>query len=139
MTNNPYSKIKNNSILTASPQELTLMLYDGAIKFANQSKAAIENKEYESAHNLNLRVQAIIEEFRSTLDMRYEVSEGLDMLYEYIESRLIDANIGKDIAILDEVVDLLRDLRNTWKEAMQLAKQPSSVQQATVQMVQQAL
>lgn len=139
MTNNPYNKIKNNAILTASPQELTLMLYDGAIKFANQSKAAIENKDYENAHNLNLRVQAIIEEFRSTLNMNYEVSEGLDMLYEYIESRLIDANIGKDIAILDEVVDLLRDLRNTWKEAMQLAKQPSSAQQATVQMVQQAL
>lgn len=139
MTNNPYNKIKNNSILTASPQELTLMLYDGAIKFANQSKVAIENKEYENAHNLNLRVQAIVEEFRATLDMKYEVSEGLDMLYEYMAERLIDANIAKDTKVLDEVVDLLRDLRNTWKEAMQLAKQPNNSQQATVQMMQQAL
>lgn len=124
MTNNPYAKIKQNSIMTASPQELTLMLYDGAIKFGNQAVQAIENGEIEKAHNMIIRVQNIIEEFRSTLDMQYEVAESLDLMYDYIYRRLFDANISKDNTILTEAVDLIRELRNTWKEAMVLAKNP---------------
>lgn len=124
MTNNPYAKIKQNSIMTASPQELTLMLYDGAIKFGNQAVQAIENGEIEKAHNMIIRVQNIIGEFRSTLDMQYEVAQSLDLMYDYIYRRLFDANISKDNTILTEAVDLIRELRNTWKEAMVLAKNP---------------
>lgn len=109
--------------MTASPQELTLMLYDGAIKFTNQAKAAIEENDSQKAHALILRVENIITEFRATLDMTYKISESFEMMYEYIYRRLIDANIKKDNNILDEVLGLLRELRDTWKEAMKLAKQ----------------
>ena len=122
MTNNPYAKIKQNSIMTASPQELTMMLYDGALKFGNQAKVAMENGDVEKTHNLIVRVQAIISEFQATLDMSYDVSEGMALMYDYIQRRLIDANIKKDPEILEEALGFVREMRNTWKEAMQIAK-----------------
>lgn len=124
MTNNPYAKIKSNSILTASPQELTLMLYDGAIKFGNQAKLAMEMGDIQSAHNLVVRVQDIIDEFQVTLDKSYEVSEGMALMYDYIGRRLAESNSKKDPEILEEAISFIRELRNTWKEAMQLVKQP---------------
>ena len=126
MTNNPYAKIKQNSIMTASPQELTMMLYDGALKFGNQAKVAMENGDVEKTHNLIGRVQAIIEEFQATLDMSYDVSEGMALMYDYIQRRLIDANIKKDPEILEEALGFVREMRNTWKEAMQIAKGSST-------------
>ena len=122
MTNNPYAKIKQNSILTASPQELTMMLYDGAVKFGNQSKMAMLEGDMEKAHNLNMRVQAIIQEFQLTLDMKYDVSEGMALMYDYILRRLRDANVAKDPEILEEALGFIRELRDTWREAMKLAK-----------------
>ncbi len=122
MTNNPYAKIKQNSIMTASPQELTLMLYDGAIKFGNQAAIAIENKDMQNAHNFNIRVQNIIYELQSTLDMKYEVAENLDLMYNYIIQKLIEANITKTKEPLEEAIGFIREIRNTWKEAMQIAK-----------------
>lgn len=130
MTNNPYTKMKQTSVMTASPQELTLMLYDGAIKFGNQAIGAIENNEIEKAHNFIIRVQDIIEEFRLTLNMDYDIAENLDLMYDYIYRRLLEANITKNKDIIGEVVDLIRELRNTWKEAMQLAKLPNTTFQA---------
>lgn len=123
MTNNPYAKIKANSINTASPQELTLMLYDGAIKFGNQAKLAIEKEDNEKANNFIIRVEAIIAELQSTLDFDYEVSDGLYLMYDYIQRKLIDANLNKNIEDLDEALGFIRELRDTWKQAMQLAKQ----------------
>jgi len=108
--------------MTASPQELTLMLYDGAVKFGNQAKIAIVEGDMQKAHNLNLRVQAIITEFQSTLDMKYEVSEGMELMYDYINRRLVEANISKDPEILEEALSFIREMRSTWKEAMQIAK-----------------
>lgn len=127
MTNNPYTKIKNNAIMTASPQELTLMLYDGAIKFGNQAKKAITDGDIEKANNLILRVQAIIEEFQTTLDMKYDVSEGMALMYDFIMRRLIEANSMKDVEILEEALYFVREMRNTWKDAMQIAKGVQSV------------
>lgn len=128
MTNNPYAKIKQNSIMTASPQELTLMLYDGAIKFGNQAIVAIENKDMDNAHQYNIRVQDIIFELQATLDFKYEVAENLNLMYDYIVRKLVEANISKETEPLTEAVDFIRELRNTWKEAIQLAKsQPSAV------------
>lgn len=128
MTKNPYAKIKQNSILTASPQELTLMLYNGAIKFGNQAIIAIENKDYEKAHNSIIRVEDIIQEFQATLDMEYDVANSFAIMYDYIYRRLLEANINKDIEILEEVLGYLRELRDTWKEAMRIVKQPKQVQ-----------
>ncbi|NMA84631.1 MAG: flagellar export chaperone FliS [Epulopiscium sp.] len=120
--NNPYQTYRNNAILTATKEELTLMLYDGALKFCNQNIKALEDKDFEAAHVLNMRVQDIIQEFQLSLDDQYEISESFVLLYDYLYRRTVEGNIQKDKEIMEEVRGLLKELRDTWKEAMQLAK-----------------
>ena len=117
-TQNPYEQYQKNKILTASPAEVTLMLYEGAIKFCNIAIMAIENKEIEKAHNNIKKTQRIIEEFRNTLDRKYPVSQDFDRIYVYLLQRLYVANIKKDKEVLEEVNTHLRSLRDTWKEVM---------------------
>ncbi|MBE5939362.1 MAG: flagellar export chaperone FliS [Lachnospiraceae bacterium] len=119
---NAYTTYSNNKIMTASPAQLTLMLYDGAIKFCNIAAVAIEAKDYQKA-NVNLqKAQRIINEFRATLDFKYPVAKDFDNVYRYINDRLVDANIHKDIEILNEALKHLRTMRDTWEEVMRLAK-----------------
>lgn len=113
---------KTQQIMTASPEELTLMLYNGAIRFVNEGIKALEDKNFEKANTANLRAQDIIREFMCTLDMQYEIAQGYNKLYDYIEYRLVQANIKKDKAQLEEAKGLLVELRDTWAEAMKLAR-----------------
>ncbi len=115
---NPYEQYQRNKVLTATPSEVTLMLYEGAIKFCNIAIMAIENNEMEKAHTNIMKTQRIIEEFRNTLDRQYEVAEDFDRIYVYVLRRLFDANVKKDKDILEEVNGHLRSLRDTWKEVM---------------------
>lgn len=119
--NNPYAQYNKNKVLTASPQELTLMLYDGAIKFNNIAIAAIEENDVQKAHVNIMKVQRIIEEFQMTLDFKYEVANDFNNVYNYIMQRLREANMSKDKEILEEVSTHLHTMRDTWKEAMKLA------------------
>ncbi|MDD3415236.1 MAG: flagellar export chaperone FliS [Lachnospiraceae bacterium] len=120
---NAYAQYNNNKILTASPAELTLMLYDGAIKFCNIAIIGMEQNDIEKAHNNIIKVQRIIDEFRSTLDMKYPVAKDFDRIYEYLQRRLREANIKKDKEILEEVNTHLHSVRDTWKEVMRLNKE----------------
>lgn len=120
---NPYAQYKNSKILTASPAELTLMLYEGAIKFGNIAIEAIENKDVEKAHNNIIRVQKIIDEFRATLNRKYPVAEEFDKIYRYLLRRLLEANATKDEEIMKEVVEHLRSMRDNWKEVMKKVKE----------------
>lgn len=113
---------KNQQIMTASPEELTLMLYNGAIRFVTESLQAIDQNDTPKAHNANLRAQEIVREFRDTLDMQYEISKGYDQLYEYIEYRLVQGNLQKDKTQLEEAKGMLIELRDTWYQAMKLAR-----------------
>ena len=122
---NPYDKMFETKIFTATKEELTLMLYDGALKFCNQAIIACEAKDIMKTHESIIRVQDIIREFQITLDRNYDVAKYFDSMYDYIYRRLIDANISKDVEILKEIREFLRELRDTWKEAMKLAKQKS--------------
>ena len=115
---NPYEEYQRNKILTASPAEITLMLYEGAIKFCNIAIIAIEQNDIEKAHTNIMKTQRIIEEFRNTLDRKYQVAEEFDKIYVYVLQRLFEANVGKDKEILEEVNTHLRSLRDTWKEVM---------------------
>ncbi len=117
-----YQKYNNSKVLTASSAELTLMLYEGAIKFCNIAIMGIENKDMEKAHNNITKVQRIIEEFRSTLDRKYPVAEDFDRVYVYLLRRLLEANVKKDKEILEEVNMHLRSMRDTWKEVMRTSK-----------------
>lgn len=123
MAANPYAQYQRSKILTASPAELTLMLYEGAIKFGNIAIDAIEAKEVEKAHEHIIKVQRIIEEFRATLNMKYPVAQDFENVYSYLASRLIEANVKKDAEIMREVVEHLRTMRETWIEVMRKNKQ----------------
>jgi len=120
---NPFAEYENNKIMTASPAEITLMLYEGAIKFCNIAIIAIENGETEKAHINIKKTQRIIEEFRNTLDHQYAVAEEFDKIYVYLLQRLLQANIRKDKEILEEVNMHLRSVRDTWKEVMKRCRQ----------------
>lgn len=115
---NAYSQYNNSKILTASPAELTLMLYDGAIKFCNIAIVAVEHKDIQKAHTNIIKTEHIIDYFRQTLDMKYPVAEDFDRVYAYLNQRLVEANIKKDKEILEEVNQHLRSMRDTWKEVM---------------------
>ena len=114
---NPYLK---NQIETSSPEQILILLYDGAIKFLNQAKIGIQNKDIELTHNNLIKAQNIISELRDTLDMEIggELANNLYALYNYFNRRLVQANIKKEIEPVDEVLEHLRCLSDTWKQAI---------------------
>lgn len=122
MLQNAAQTYKSNQVTTATPADLTLMLYNGALKFIKQAKSAIEEKNVANAHEASLKVQNILYELMSTLNNDYPISKEFIKLYEYMLQRTIEANMRKDLEILNEVEDLFVQFRDTWKEAMQLAK-----------------
>lgn len=121
MANNPYNEYLRNKVMTATPGELTLMLYEGAVKFGNIAIKAIDDGEIETAHANIVKVQNIIDEFRRTLDFKYPVAQDFENVYKYLSQRLIEANIRKDKEIMEEVVKHLRSMRDNWKEVMKKA------------------
>lgn len=121
MVNNGYNQYIRSKILTASKPELTLMLYDGAIKFCNMAVMCIEKKDIAGAHTNIKKTEAIIEEFLATLNYEYEVANDFKNVYEYVYDRLVQANLKKDTDILNEVLGHLRGMRDTWKEVMRTA------------------
>ena len=120
---NAYAQYNNSKVLTASPAELTLKLYEGAIKFCNIAIVAVEKKDIEKANNNIIKTERIIDYFRQTLDTKYPVAEDFDRVYEYIGRRLVEANLKKDKEILEEVAEHLHSMRDTWKEVMQVNRE----------------
>lgn len=108
--------------MTASPQELTLMLYNGSLKFMKIAKRAMNDKNFQDKNTNIIKAQNIVQELRSTLNSEMSMSAGLEQMYEYMYNRLIEANMKNDVTALEDVETLMTDLRNTWKQAMALAK-----------------
>lgn len=117
---NAFAQYNNNKIMTASPAELTLMLYEGAIKFCNIAIDAAEQKNVVKTHSNIVKVENIIAYLRNTLDMQYAVAKEYDRMYDYFQRRLFQANMKKDPEILKEVNTHLRSIRDTWKEVMRI-------------------
>ncbi len=109
-----------NSVKTASPAKLTLMLYEGAIKFCNIALEGIEEGNIEKASNNIIKAEKIIVEFRATLDMKYPVANDFDAVYDYVYRRLVEANMKKDREILEEALSHIKTMRDTWKEVMRI-------------------
>ena len=122
LANQGYAAYANNKIMTASPAELTLMLYECAIKFANLAIAGIEEKDIQKAHTNIMKVERIIEEFQATLNHKYPVAKDFDNVYNYLLIRLKEANVKKDKEIMEEVLKHLRTMRDTWKEVMRTGR-----------------
>lgn len=127
MLRNPYAEYRNSQAMTASPAELTLMLYDGAIKFVNIAHDAIDKGEIEKANKNIQKASNIIEELQSTLNHKYPVAEDFDNVYKYIRDRLLWANMRKDNEILAEAKDAISQMRDTWKEVMRITNNGQKV------------
>lgn len=119
---NPYAHYKQTAIQTASPEKLLLMLYDGAIKFGYQAQVALEQKDIEASNKYLGKIQDIVSELMVTLNMDYEISKNLFNLYEYMNKRLIEANIQKNSEPLFEVMGYLKELREGFAHAAVTAK-----------------
>lgn len=118
MAMNAATLYQGTKVNTASPAELTLMLYEGAIKFCNIAILGFETNDYEKVSNNIIKVQNIITEFRATLDFKYATAKDFDVVYEYILSLLIQANIKKDKELLEQALNQIREMRDLWKEIM---------------------
>lgn len=127
---NAYAAYANSKIMTASPAELTLMLYDGAIKFCHFAMDAIDANDIEKAHVNIVKVERIIEEFQATLNPKYATAKDFDQVYTYLRQRLTEANVKKDKDILEEVLKHLRTMRDTWKEVMKLSAAQNAEKQS---------
>lgn len=122
MSYDALKQYKQNTVYSATPEELTLMLYDGCIKFMKIGKYSIENKDIQKAHEALMRAQDIVIELKSTLDTSYEISQNFMKLYDFVMDRLVDGNVKKDVKPIEEALGIMTELRDTWKEAMKQVK-----------------
>lgn len=129
---------KNQQLTSATPEQLTLMLYTGAARFVTDNIKAVDENRFDDAHKAHLRAQDIVLYLMNTLDMQYEISHNLYQLYEYINFRLNEANLKKDVKQLEEAKGLLIDLRDTWNEAMKKAQAEKSPEAKTEMTAEQA-
>lgn len=122
MAVNPAAAYSANKVNTATPAELTLMLYDGAVKFWNIAMAAAEKKDYEKTNENIKKARRIIVELKTTLDHKYAIANDFDTLYDYIFDLMIAANTSKAPEDMEKVLAELHQIRDTWKQVMKLAK-----------------
>lgn len=117
MARNPYESYKKQSIMTMTPGDMLITLYDEILKECTAGKIAIEKKNYTEVNRALQKVQRILDHLKATLDFKYEISENLSSLYDYFIRQVMEANIKKDAALLDEVMPMIKDLRDTYSEA----------------------
>ena len=105
-------------VLNASPEELTLMLYEACENNIIQGIAFLKKKQFEQANNHLQRAEKIINEFICTLNYDYEISQQLEQLYSYTYNNLVTGNIKNDFTKLNEALDIISTLKDTWKQAI---------------------
>ncbi len=120
---NAAEAYRRQQIMNAPPEQLTLMLYNGCLKFIDEGISSVEEKKYEDANTSLQKAQRIISEFRLTLNMDYEISHQLLPLYNYIYDRLVEGNVRSDTAKLTEAKEIVSELRDAWVGAMKKARQ----------------
>lgn len=114
---NPYNKYKENTVTVASPEQLLIMLVDGAVKYTKVARLALIKGDKERAHKELIRVQDIFGELIRTLDTNAgDFAQELLIIYSCIRQKLIEANIKKDVSIIDETLPLIESVRDTWHE-----------------------
>lgn len=123
-TNNAYNTYKTNSVNYASKEQLLLMVLDGAVKFSKIAKQGIEKKDIVKAHENIIKTQNIFYELMATLDVEQggQWAENLMRIYDFIVQKLLEANIKKDVKVMNEIIPLIEDIRDTWHEAYKIAK-----------------
>ncbi|MBF1681437.1 flagellar export chaperone FliS [Selenomonas artemidis] len=128
MVNTAADAYKRQQVMTATPEALTLMLYNGCLKFIKEGVEALAEKHYETANESLQKAQNIISEFRVTLNMDYEISHQLLPLYNYAYDRLVEGNMKSDPTIIAEASDIMTELRDAWAQAMKKAREEKGSQ-----------
>ena len=128
MVNNAAEAYKRQQIMTATPEALTLMLYNGCLKFIDEGIQSVKDQKWEDANTSLQKAENIISEFRITLDMDYDISKQLMPLYNYTYDRLVEGNIKSDVAMLEEAKGIIKELRDAWAQAMKKARQEKGTQ-----------
>ncbi len=123
MVNAAAEAYKRQQVLTATPEALTLMLYNGCLRFIKEGMDALNKKDFEQANTSLQKAQNIIAEFRVTLNMDYEISHQLLPLYNYVYDRLVEGNVKSDVNVLVEAQGIITELRDAWAQAMKKARQ----------------
>ncbi|MGG7176594.1 flagellar export chaperone FliS [Clostridium paraputrificum] len=120
---NGYNVYKNNSVNYASKEQLLLMLVDGAVKFAKRSERALLENNIKASHENLVRTQDIFIELMSSLDKGAgDWAVQLFKVYQFINDKLVEANLKKDVKILNEVMPLIEEVRDLWNEVYDKAK-----------------
>lgn len=121
---NAYNTYRSNSVNYASKEQLLLMILDGAVKFSKIGRQAIMDKDIKKAHENIVKTQDIFYELIASLDVNRvgEWAKNMMGIYNFIIRRLMEANIKKDVKIMEEVIPLIEDVRDTWNEAYKIAK-----------------
>lgn len=114
---NPYQKYQQQSVMTMTPGEMLLKLYDEVITQLSAVRQFNLEKDYQGANASLKKAQRIISYLNQTLDFQYEISGSLSALYDYFLRRLVDANIHKDNEPIDEVLPMISELRDTFAQA----------------------
>lgn len=120
---NPYAAYRQNSVNTAAPGELTLMLYNGCLKFIKLAEQSIKEGAMDQKNENLVKAQKIIQELQVTLNRDIAISEQLALIYDYIYRRLVEANVKNELSILQEVEGYVVEFRDTWKLAIQIDRQ----------------
>ena len=122
MVNAAAEAYKRQQVMTATPEALTLMLYNGALRFMSEGIEAVQAKKYEQANTSLQKAQNIITEFRLTLKMEYEISHQLLPLYNYVYDCLVEGNLKSNVPKIEEAKDIITELRDAWVQAMKKAR-----------------
>lgn len=125
--NNPYQAYKQNTVNTAPPGELTLMLYNGCLKFISAGKQAMQNGDVNGKNENLKKAQDIIQELMVTLNTDVPVAANMMQMYDYIHRRLIEANVKNDVEVLEEAEGYVVEFRDTWKEVLKITQQQKAV------------
>lgn len=123
LAKDPYKNYQQNAIMSAGPEELTTMLYNRLVKDMKLAQEQVVNKDYQSANNSMCHAQDIISHLMNTLNTNLEVGKNLEIMYDYMNRRLLEANIKKDVTILQEITGHAEEIRDTWVQAVKLSRQ----------------
>jgi flagellar protein FliS len=116
----PYQRYKQQSIMTSDGAKLLIMLYSGLIKFLNIAKMSIEERNIQGANSAIIKAENILVELMTSLDTSFDISNDLIKIYDYMHDRLVQANIKKSNEILEEVLNMAVEMRDTWNQAIKL-------------------
>ena len=122
LNSRPQDAYRKQDVMTATAENIVVMLYDALKKNIILGRKGIAKKDVEAAHKHLVKAQQIVTELVSSLNMNYEISEGLLSIYEFMIINLGDANIRKDAAPLEIVIEMTDSLRSAWHEASQSSK-----------------